>query len=169
MYTTQPLFSTPQFTRHQHLCQLCHLSPLPRTRLLHWVDDHKRDQLWQKAGSIILVLIDLTGNGRGEGTQVTIPRNTGQQKQTFEKNCIQLHTQTDNRRTLQLSEREKIRCHVSCVRCHLLRVTCYVSPVTCHMSLTPTTTATHLPPANFPTMHRRMLLLIVTLIHKILA
>ena len=37
-----------------------------------------------------------------------------------------------------------------------------VSGVTCHMSLRPTATATDPPPANSPTMHSRMLLLIMT-------
>ena len=39
-------------------------------------------------------------------------------------------------------------------------VRCHLSPVTFHMSLNPTTTATDPPPANSPTMHSRMLLLI---------
>ena len=35
-------------------------------------------------------------------------------------------------------------------------VPCYVSPVTCHMSPTPRATATDPPPANFPTLHSRL-------------
>ena len=37
-----------------------------------------------------------------------------------------------------------------------------MSRVTCHMSLTPTAIATVPPPTNSPTMHSRMLLLILT-------
>ena len=36
-------------------------------------------------------------------------------------------------------------------RFQVSHVTCHQSPVTCHMSLTPTATATDLPPANSPT------------------
>ena len=59
-----------------------------------------------------------------------------------------------------------LRFQVSGVRCHVLCVTCCMSPVTCHMSLTQTATATDPPPANSPSMHSRMLLLILTYTHK---
>ena len=42
----------------------------------------------------------------------------------------------------------------------------FLSPVSCHMSLMPTVIDMVLPLANSPTMHSRMLLLIVTLIHQ---
>ena len=52
------------------------------------------------------------------------------------------------------------KCHVLGVRSDLSCVMFHVSPVTCHISLT--ATVTDPPPANSPTMHSRMLLLILT-------
>ena len=51
---------------------------------------------------------------------------------------------------------------VSCVRCHMSGVMCYVcnAPVTCHMFIT--STATNPPPAFSPSMHSKMLLMILT-------
>ena len=46
--------------------------------------------------------------------------------------------------------------HVPCVRCQMSGVICPMSHVLCHMSLTPTATATDLPPANSPAMQSRM-------------
>ena len=54
----------------------------------------------------------------------------------------------------------------SCIRCEVSGARCQVSHVKCHMSLTPTATATDPPPANSPTRHIRMLLLIVAYIQQ---
>ena len=53
-------------------------------------------------------------------------------------------------------------CQVSCLTCNMFGALCRVSPVTSHISLTPTATARDLPPANSPSMHSRMLRLILT-------
>ena len=45
--------------------------------------------------------------------------------------------------------------HVSCVICHVSCVLYHMMHVTFHMSVRPT--ATDPPPANYPTMHRRLL------------
>ena len=49
-------------------------------------------------------------------------------------------------------------CHVSGVMCHVLRDICHMSHVTNNV----TATALDPPPANSPTRHSRMLLLILT-------
>ena len=46
--------------------------------------------------------------------------------------------------------------------CHVSDITCRMSPVTYNMPLTPTVTTMDPPPANCPTMHSRMMLLILS-------
>ena len=50
-----------------------------------------------------------------------------------------------------------VRCQVLGVRCQVSDVRCQVSLGTCHLSLTLTATDTDPPPANSPTMHRRLI------------
>ena len=62
---------------------------------------------------------------------------------------LNLLTCADKRTDRKEEEKYKKKLHMSCVTCHMLRVTC-------HLSVTPTATATDAPPANFPTMHCRL-------------
>ena len=66
-----------------------------------------------------------------------------------------------NRQKLTEVEKKKhyvlhVMCHVSRLILHVLCVICHMSLVTFHLSLTPIATATYPPPANSPTMHRRL-------------
>ena len=78
----------------------------------------------------------------------------------FKKICIQdtLYLLIcPDRSTVSKMDRQKksARGHISGVTCHMSCVACHLYPVICHLLLTPTVTATYLPPTNSPTMHSR--------------